>query len=123
METINGEWYMKGCAPDDPARLRSAEDLAALVERIVLVYRQTGFPLKPYLRLLGMLSLTSCLSLTFCIFARGFGWAPGWRLLFSTVLGWVTVAACTWQYLLTDGEKAWVRRKLWIFRSKVSRHE
>jgi hypothetical protein len=34
METINGEWYMKGCAPDDPARLRSAEDLAALVERI-----------------------------------------------------------------------------------------
>ena len=97
--------------------------LAVLVERIVLVYRQTGFPLKPYLRLLGMLSLTSCLSLTFCIFARGFGWAPGWRLLFSTVLGWVTVAACTWQYLLTDGEKAWVRRKLWIFRSKVSRHE
>ena len=88
--------------------------LAVLVERIVLVHRQTGFPLRPYLHLLGMLTLTSCLSLTFCIFSRSFGWAPGWRLLFSTVLGWVTVAAYTWQYLLTDGEKAFVRRKLRI---------
>lgn len=34
METINGEWYLKGCARDDPARLRSAEDAAALIQRL-----------------------------------------------------------------------------------------
>ena len=34
METINGEWYMKGCAPEDPNRLRSPESAAELVRRI-----------------------------------------------------------------------------------------
>ncbi len=34
METINGEWYMKGCAADDPTRLKSAEDAAALIQKI-----------------------------------------------------------------------------------------
>ena len=94
-----------------------------LAERLILVHRQTGFPLQPYLRLLLLLVMTSCFSLMFCLFAHGLGWAPGWRLLFSTVLGWVSVAVYTWRFLLTDGEKAWVRRKLWILRSKVSRHE
>lgn len=31
METINGEWYMKGCAPDDPGRIRTPLELKALV--------------------------------------------------------------------------------------------
>ena len=34
METINGEWYMKGCAKDDPNRLHTVEDAAALVQKI-----------------------------------------------------------------------------------------
>lgn len=34
METINGEWYMKGCGPEDPARLRRVEDAAALVREL-----------------------------------------------------------------------------------------
>ena len=34
METINGEWYMKGCAPDDPNRLRTVEEAVALVWEI-----------------------------------------------------------------------------------------
>lgn len=34
METINGEFYMKGCAPEDPNRLRCAADLAAFLEKI-----------------------------------------------------------------------------------------
>lgn len=34
METVNGEWYMKGCAADDPNRLRTAADAAALVRKI-----------------------------------------------------------------------------------------
>lgn len=34
METINGEWYMKGCAPTDPNRLRRAEELEALIGEI-----------------------------------------------------------------------------------------
>ena len=34
METINGEWIMKGCAPDDPRRLRTAADAARLIREI-----------------------------------------------------------------------------------------
>ena len=34
METINGEWYMKGCAADDPKRLRTVEDAAALIREL-----------------------------------------------------------------------------------------
>ena len=36
METINGEWYMKGCDPRDPACVHTPEELAALV-------REAGF--------------------------------------------------------------------------------
>ena len=97
--------------------------LVVLVERIVLVHRQTGFPLGPYVRLLLWLLLISLMSLVFGAVARSFGWAPGWRLLFGTVLGWVNIAYYSWWLVLTDGEKAWVRRKWWILRSKLSRHE
>jgi len=31
METINGEWYMKGCGRDDPSRIRTPEELAEVV--------------------------------------------------------------------------------------------
>lgn len=34
METINGEWYMKGCAAEDPQRLRSPEEAADLIKEI-----------------------------------------------------------------------------------------
>ena len=86
--------------------------LAVFVERIVLVHRLTDFPLRPYLRLMALLVMTSCFSLVFPLLARAFGWAPGWRLLFGALLGWATMAHFTWYYLLTPGEIAWVRRKL-----------
>jgi len=84
---------------------------AVFAERLILVHRQTDFPLRPYLRLLALLVMTSCFSMMFCLFARGFGWAPGWRLLFGTVLGWVSLAVYTWRYLLTAGERDFVLRK------------
>ena len=34
METINGEWYMKGCAASDLKRLRTAEDAAEWIREI-----------------------------------------------------------------------------------------
>ncbi|MBR4194537.1 MAG: hypothetical protein IKQ54_09455 [Oscillospiraceae bacterium] len=34
METQNGEWYLKGCAHNDPARIKSAEEAAAWIQRI-----------------------------------------------------------------------------------------
>ncbi|MBO4865298.1 MAG: hypothetical protein J5582_01830 [Ruminococcus sp.] len=34
METINGEWIMKGCAENDPQRLKTVDDLLSLVRRI-----------------------------------------------------------------------------------------
>ena len=86
--------------------------LVVFVERMVLVHRLTGFPLRPYLRLLALLVMTSCFSLVFPLLARAFGWAPAWRLLFGALLGWATLAHFTWYYLLTPGELAWARRKL-----------
>ena len=34
METVNGEWYMKCCAPDDPNRLRGPEQAAELIREL-----------------------------------------------------------------------------------------
>ena len=34
METINGEWIMKGCDDSDPSALRSTEELASLIHTI-----------------------------------------------------------------------------------------
>ena len=34
MECINGEWVMTGCAPDDPDRLKSLDELIGLVRQI-----------------------------------------------------------------------------------------
>jgi hypothetical protein len=86
--------------------------LVVLVERIVLVHRLADFPLKPYLRLLALLFMTTCFSLVPVILVRSFAWPLGWRLLVGVGLGWATMAHYTWHYLLTAGEKAWVKRKL-----------
>lgn len=37
METINGEWYMKGCAPTDPLRLRTLEQAAERIRAVGLL--------------------------------------------------------------------------------------
>ena len=34
METINGEWIMKGCDSSDPSALHVAEELTSLVHTI-----------------------------------------------------------------------------------------
>lgn len=34
METINGQWYMQGCSPDDPNCIHSAEELLKLIRKI-----------------------------------------------------------------------------------------
>ena len=39
----------------------------------------------------------------------------------GTLAGWATMAHFTWHYLLTEGEKAWVLRKLQLLREKISR--
>ena len=70
-----------------------------------------------------LLVLTSWFSLIFCLLARVYGWAPGWRLLFGTLLGWVSMVICTWRYLLTEGEKAYVHRKIRLLRERVSKKD
>ena len=85
---------------------------AVFVERIVLVHALTDFPLKPYLRLLALLSVASIASLLPFVICRLLDWAPLWRLLVGTLLGWATVAHFLWHQLLTEGEEAWLRRKL-----------
>ena len=89
--------------------------LAVFVERLVLVHRLTDFPLRPYLRLVALLVMTTCFSLIPAILVRAFSLAAGWRLLVGSLLGWATMAHYTWYYLLTAGERAFVVRKVGRF--------
>ena len=34
MEVVNGEWYMKGCTPDSPERVRTVDEAADLICRV-----------------------------------------------------------------------------------------
>ena len=89
--------------------------LAVLAERIVFARQLADFPVKPYVRLLLLLLMTACFALVFPIVLRGSGWAPFWRLLAGTLLGWATLAHYSWYYLLTAGERGFVLRKVGRF--------
>ena len=69
-------------------------------------------------RLLALLVMTTCFSIIPAFVCRVFLAAPGWRLLIGTLLGWATVAHYTWYFLLTEGETAWVKRKLKLLRDR-----
>ena len=55
--------------------------LTVLVQRIVIAHRLADFPVKPFLRLILLLVMTTCFALVFPIVLRGLDWAPLWRLL------------------------------------------
>ena len=44
METINGEWYMKGCSRKAPFRLRSVEDVKRRVRELGFLPLFSLFP-------------------------------------------------------------------------------
>lgn len=83
-----------------------------LVQRVVLAHELTGFPVRPFLRTVALLLMTTAFSLFFPVALRGTALAPVWRLLLGTLLGWATLAHYTWYYLLTPGEQAFVVRKI-----------
>lgn len=86
--------------------------LAVLVQRIVFAQRLAAFPVRPFLRLLGMFLGTGCLSMTVSIVLHLTTMAPFWRLLLGTLFGWLTVAHYTWYILLTAGERGLILRKI-----------
>lgn len=86
--------------------------LVVFVQRVVIAHRLTGFPVKPFLRLILLLVMTTCFSLVFPILLRGTQLAPFWRLLAGTLLGWAMTAHYTWYYLLTSGERDFLLRKV-----------
>ena len=86
--------------------------LVVLVQRIVFAHKLADFPVGPFLRLLGWLLATGCLSLVVPILLRGTGMAPFWRLLIGTLVGWLTLAHYTWYWLMTAGERGLVLRKV-----------
>ncbi len=89
--------------------------LTVLVQRIVIARRLTDFPVRPYLQLILLLTMTTCFALVFPLVLRGTGLAPGWRLLLGTALGWATVAHYSWYYMLTAGERDYILRKVGRF--------
>ena len=86
--------------------------LTVLVQRIVIAHRLADFPVKPFLRLILLLVMTTCFALVFPIVLRGLDWAPLWRLLLGTLLGWACIAHYSWYYLLTAGERGFILRKV-----------
>ena len=86
--------------------------LTVLVQRIVIAHRLSGFPVKPYLRLILLLVMTTCFALVFPILLRGLDWAPVWRLVVGTLAGWATMAHYSWYFLLTAGERGFILRKV-----------
>ncbi len=89
--------------------------LTVLVQRIVIARRLTDFPVRPYLQLILLLTMTTCFALVFPILLRGTGLAPGWRLLLGTALGWAAVAHYSWYFMLTAGERGYILRKVGRF--------
>ena len=89
--------------------------LVVLVQRICLARSLAGLELRPLLRLIALLVMTSCFALVFPILMRGTGLAAPWRLLLGTLLGWATVAHYSWYYLLTGGERSYLVRKVGRF--------
>ena len=89
--------------------------LTVLVQRILIARRLTNFPVRPYLQLILLLTMTTCFALVFPILLRGTGLAPGWRLLLGTAMGWATVAHYSWYYMLTAGERGYILRKVGRF--------
>lgn len=85
------------------------------VQRVAIARRLTGFPLKPFLRLILLLVMTTCFALVFPLVLRGTGLAPLWRLLLGTLLGWASAAWYAWLFLLTAGERGFVLRKVGRF--------
>ena len=86
--------------------------LVVLVQRIVFAHRLAAFPVRPFLRLLALLMMTSCFAMVVPILLRGTPLAAPWRLLIGTLMGWATIAHYTWYWLLTSGERSWIVRKI-----------
>ena len=89
--------------------------LTVLVQRILIARRLTDFPVRPYLQLILLLTMTTCFALVFPILLRGTGLEPGWRLLLGTALGWAAVAHYSWYFMLTAGERGYILRKVGRF--------
>ena len=86
--------------------------LVVFVQRVVIAHRLTDFPVRPFLRLILLLVMTSCFALVPPIVLRGIGWAPGWRLLAGSLLGWISMVHYAWNYLMSSGERGFVLRKV-----------
>ena len=89
--------------------------LTVLVQRVVLAHRLTDFPVKPFISLVLWLVWISCSAIVFPCLLRGLEWAPFWRLLCGTLLGWMTIVINSWYSVLTVGERAFVLRKVGIW--------
>ena len=86
--------------------------VVVFVQRVVFARRLADFPVRPFLRLVLLLVMTTCFALVLPIVLRGTALAPGWRLLFGTLLGWAMIAHYAWYYLMTAGERGFVLRKV-----------
>ena len=86
--------------------------LAVFVERVAIAHRLTGFPVRPFLNLVGLLVMTTSVTLLLPVLLRLLDWAPFWRLLVKSLMGWTVMAYYVWAFLLTAGERALVLRKV-----------
>ena len=86
--------------------------LTVSVQRVVMAHKLTGFPVRPFLALVVRLFGAAVIVLEVPLILLNLTASTGLRLFFGTVFGWALLAAATWFYLLTPGEKAVVFRKI-----------
>ena len=104
--------FKLGAGPEWAYLIFAAVYLTVSVQRALMARRLTGFPLRPMLAWVLRLFAVSVFVLEVPIILFNMSIASGWRLFFGTVFGWTVMALCTWQALLTTGERAVVFNKI-----------
>ena len=99
--------------------------LVVFVQRVVFAKRLADLPVRPFLRMILLLAMTTSFSIIPALLLRNLDLAPGWRLLIGTLLGWALMAHYAWYFLMSAGERDFVLRKVgrwlpdgWFLRAK-----
>lgn len=80
--------------------------------RMIIVSRQTEFPIAPYIKLMLKMLLLTCLALplpliTHKLLPQSFG-----RLVLVCFAAWICIAAFAWIMALSEGEKSFIKTKV-----------
>ena len=104
--------FKLGAGPEWAYLVFASVYLTVSVQRVLMARRLTGFPVRPFVRLVLCLAALSLIVLEVPIVLLPHLSVPQGTRLFAILLGWLLMAFGTWFFLLTPGEQAVVFRKI-----------